>query len=222
MIKGVIFDLDGTILNTIDDLADSMNYMLSHFGYPQHSDLFYHMQAVGSGAKNYMKKCLPEAVQGDEAQLEKCLAFYKAYYNEHSSIKTKPYEGVKDMMEFLMEKDIKIAILSNKPDAPVKTLAKKWFSDVNIPFVYGEREGIPRKPEPQGPLAIADEMGLAPSEIAFVGDSDVDIKTGINAGMTSIGVLWGFRTKEQLTDAGAVLLVETAQEFVSLIKQLNS
>jgi len=222
VIKGVIFDLDGTILNTIDDLSDSMNYMLHHFGYPEHSDLFYHMQAVGSGAKNYVKNCLPEDVRADDAKVEECLAFYKAYYNAHSSIKTKPYDGVKEIMQYLSEENIQIVILSNKPDEPVKDLAKKWFSEFKIPCVYGEREGIPRKPDPKGPLAIAEEMGLSPSEIAFVGDSDVDIKTGLNAGMTSIGVLWGFRTKEQLEAAGAEHLVETKEAFISLIKQLNS
>ncbi|MBQ4517790.1 MAG: HAD family hydrolase [Clostridia bacterium] len=222
MIKGVIFDLDGTILNTIDDLSDSMNYMLRHFGFPEHSDLFYHMQAVGSGAKNYVKNCLPEDVRENEDQLEACLAFYKTYYNEHSSIKTKPYDGVAEMMQYLKDANIQIAILSNKPDEPVKELAKCWFSEFSIPCVYGERVGIPRKPDPEGPLAIAHELGLAPSEIAFVGDSDVDIKTGLNAGMTAIGVLWGFRTKEQLQEAGAEYLVDSKDEFIALIKQLNS
>lgn len=222
MIKGVIFDLDGTILNTIDDLADSMNYMLRHFGYPEHSDLFYHMQAVGSGAKNYVKNCLPENVRENEEQLEKCLAFYKTYYNEHSSIKTKPYDGVKEMMQYLTNENIQIAILSNKPDDPVKELVKHWFSDFSISCIYGEREGIPRKPDPKGPLMVVEEMELAPSEVAFVGDSDVDIKTGLNAGMTAIGVLWGFRTKEQLIEAGAQYLVETKDDFISLINTLNS
>ncbi len=221
MIKGVIFDLDGTILNTIDDLADSMNYMLRHFGYPEHSELFYHMQAVGSGAKNYVKNCLPEEIRANDEQVEKCLNFYKTYYNEHSSIKTKPYDGIAEAMQFLTDENIQIAILSNKPDEPVKVLAKQWFSEFNIPCVYGEREGIPRKPDPQGPLTVAEEMGLSPEEVAFIGDSDVDIKTGLNAGMVAIGVLWGFRTKEQLKAAGAEYLVETPEKLVSLIKQIN-
>ncbi len=221
MIKGVIFDLDGTILNTIDDLADSMNYMLTQFGYPEHSELFYHMQAVGSGAKNYVKNCLPEAIRENDEQVEKCLNFYKKYYNEHSSIKTKPYDGIPAVMQFLADAGIQIAILSNKPDEPVKILAKQWFSAFNIPCVYGERAGVPRKPDPQGPLAVAEEMGLLPSEIAFIGDSDVDIKTGINAGMIAIGVLWGFRTKEQLKAAGAEYLAETPEKLIALIKQIH-
>lgn len=218
MIKGVIFDLDGTILNTLDDLAAAMNSMLSEFGYPERRDLFYHSQALGFGARSYVKSCMPEEAAADEAKVDACLERYRVLYGAASSVLTKPYDGICELMDALRAADISINVLSNKPNAPTQALVQKWFSAYEPRCVYGERSGIPRKPDPAAPLAIAAELGLLPQEMAFVGDSEVDIKTGLAAGMLSVGVLWGYRTKEQLLENGAMHLIQTPQELMALIQ----
>lgn len=218
MIKGVIFDLDGTILNTIDDLSSAMNQMLTEFGYPVQQDLFYHKQSLGFGARSYVKSCMPTEAAADDAKVDACLERYRELYGSHASVLTKPYEGIPEMMETLCQKGIAISVLSNKPNAPTQALVKEWFSQYNPQCVYGERPGLPRKPDPTVPLAMAAELGLEPGEMAFVGDSEVDIKTGLAAGMLSIGVLWGYRTREQLLENGAELLAETPQDLVTLLQ----
>ncbi len=218
MIKAVIFDLDGTILYTLSDLANAMNEMLEVQGFPKREDLNYHRLAIGTGARNYVKKCLPETVQSDDTLVDRCLLNYKEIYGAKSAVETKPYEGILSVMEFLNEQGIAINVLSNKPDEPTKALVDLWFSDYHPAMVYGERSGIPRKPDPAAPLAIAEALGLSPDEIAFIGDSDVDIKTGVNAGMIPIGVLWGYRDRELLIESGAKLLAEKPADLITLIK----
>ncbi len=218
MIKAVIFDLDGTILYTLSDLANAMNEMLRFYGYPEEKDLNCHRLSIGTGARNYVKKCMPESQRENEEQVDRCLATYQEIYREKSSIETKPYDGIYDVMAFLNEEGIAINVLSNKPDAPTKDLAEKWFSDYNLVHVFGERSGIPRKPDPTAPLAIAEALGLPPEEIAFIGDSDVDILTGVNAGMVPIGVLWGYRDRELLEKSGAKLIAEKPVDLIKLIK----
>ena len=221
MIKGIIFDLDGTILNTIDDLADAMNRMLVSFGYPPREDLEFQKQAIGYGARNYVKTCMPESEREKDEQVDKCLATYYEDYRANSSVKTKPYADIDAVLAFLKNHQIKIGVLSNKPDGATKALAQKWFSAYDFHCVYGERENIPRKPHKGAPLSIAEEMGLVPSEIAFVGDSEVDMETGVGAGMVPIGVLWGFRTKEQLLASGAQFLAETPKDLIAIIEKQN-
>ncbi len=220
MIKAVIFDLDGTILYTLSDLANAMNKMLSEFGYHEHKDLNVHRLAIGTGARNNVKKSLPEAVQSDDTQVDKCLDAYRRIYDSASSIETKPYDGIDEVMAYLNQAGLAINVLSNKPDAPTKSLVEHWFSKYSPKFVYGERAGVKRKPEPDAPLEIANALGLLPSEVAFVGDSDVDIKTGVNAGMIPIGVLWGYRDRELLEECGAKYLASTPQELIDIFKQL--
>jgi len=220
LIKGVIFDLDGTILDTIHDLSGMMDKMLTDFGYPKRS-LEEHKRAIGYGARNYVKNALPPEAAADDAIVETCYqAFYKMY-KENTNEKTKPFDGIKELFEFLEEHQMKMAILSNKPDVATQTLTKQWFSVYNLTCAYGERAGIPRKPDAGATLAVAEEMGLAPSEIAFVGDSETDVQTALNAGMVPVGVLWGFRTREQLIEAGAEYIVNTPEELMSLLVSMN-
>lgn len=218
MIKGVIFDLDGTVLNTIEDLADAMNYMLRQFGYPEKTDIKHHKQSLGYGARRYVQSCLPEEAAADGARVDDCLRVYREFYEAHTSVKTRPFDGIAEVMQRLKELGIPCCILSNKPDISTRVLAEKWFSDYSLACAYGERNGIPRKPDPAGAVAIANELGLLPEEFAFVGDSEVDIKTAVNAGMVPVGVLWGFRTREQLEEAGARYLLEKPADLISLIK----
>ena len=218
MIKAVIFDLDGTILYTLSDLANAMNEMLETQGFPRQEDLNVHRLAIGTGARNYVKKCLPEQVRDQEDLVDRCLLTYKEIYGKKSSIETKPYDGIFDVMVFLKQSGISINVLSNKPDEPTKALVELWFSEFQPTCVFGERIDFPRKPDPAVPLAIAETLGLQPEEVAFVGDSDVDIKTGINAGMVPIGVLWGYRDRDVLVESGAKLLAETPRDLITLIK----
>jgi len=220
VIKAVIFDLDGTILYTLSDLANAMNQMLSEFGFHEHSDLNVHRLAIGTGARNYVKKCLPEEVQKDDAQVDKCLDAYRRIYDAAASIETKPYDGILDVMAFLRDNNIAINVLSNKPDAPTKALVVQWFSEYSPKYVFGERAGVARKPEPEAPLEIAKNLGLNPRDVAFIGDSDVDIKTGVNAGMIPVGVLWGYRDREVLENAGAKYLAKTPNELIEILKNL--
>ena len=220
MIKAIIFDLDGTILYTLSDLANAMNQMLTEFGFPEHFDLNIHRLAIGTGARNYVKKCMPETERENEELVDRCLDAYRRIYDAATSVETKPYDGILEVMEFLSDNHIVINVLSNKPDAPTKALVAQWFSDFSPKYVFGERAGIKRKPDPEAPLEIAKELGLSPSEIAFVGDSDVDIKTGVNAGMVPIGVLWGYRDRELLLESGAKYLAETPQKLIEILKEL--
>ncbi|MGN1058796.1 MAG: HAD family hydrolase [Clostridia bacterium] len=217
LIKGVIFDLDGTILNTLDDLAAAMNRMLAGFGYPLRTDLEYQKQALGYGARHYVKTCMPPEAAADEAKVDACLAAYVTEYQAHANAKTRPYDGITEVMAFLTAANIKINVLSNKPDEATRALVTSWFSDYPLSFVFGERPGMPRKPDPKAALAIAEQLSLLPEEMAFIGDSSVDIQTGLNAGMTPIGVLWGFRSEEQLLQGGAKLLAKTPADLISLI-----
>ena len=220
MIKAVIFDLDGTILYTLSDLANAMNKMLSEFGYPVHADFNFHRLAIGTGARNYVKKCLPETVQNDDAQVDTCLDAYRRIYDAASSVETKPYDGIGEVMAFLNQNGISINVLSNKPDAPTKALVDEWFAEYKPKFVFGERAGVKRKPDPEAPIEIAEALGVLPSEVAFIGDSDVDIKTGVNAGMVPVGVLWGYRDRELLEACGAKYLAKTPAELIEVLKQL--
>ncbi len=221
MIRGVIFDLDGTILNTIDDLSEMMDTMLTRFGYPT-IPLDAHKRAIGYGARNYVKNALPSEAAKDEQIVEKCYQVFYELYQKNPNEKTMPYRGIPEMMQFLREQGIKMAILSNKPDVATQTLAKQWFAGCGLTCVYGERAGVPRKPDAGAALAVAEEMGLSPEDIVFVGDGETDIKTAMNAGMLPVGVLWGFRTEEQLREAGGKVFVNTPEELIELVKRENN
>ncbi len=219
MIKAIIFDLDGTILDTLADLMGAMNGMLRHFGYPEHHEPQFHKLAIGTGARNYVRKSLPQEVAEDEEKLDVCLLKMREIYAAHTNDLTKPYDGIFELLETLTRDGIIINVLSNKPNIPTGELVKAWFSNYPFRYVYGEREGVPRKPDPKAPLEIANALGLSPDEVAFVGDSGVDMQTGKNAGMLPIGVLWGFRSAEELTENGAAFLAEKPMDIFNIIKQ---
>jgi len=218
LIKAVIFDLDGTILDTLGDLMGAVNGMLRHFGYPEHPDPAFHKLAIGTGMRNYVRKSLPPEVAADEEKLDLCLTKMRELYAAHTNDLTKPYPGIIKMLDALTEEGIIINVLSNKPNIPTNELVEAWFSQQPFRYVFGEREGVPRKPEPQAPLEIAEALGFLPSEMAFIGDSGVDMQTGKNAGMLPIGVLWGFRSREELSENGAAYLAETPEDILKVIK----
>ena len=207
--KAVLFDMDGTVLDTLDDLADSVNRSLREFDLPEVSR-FQVGQSLGNGAKYLIRHCLPEG--SDEALCEQVLSFYKPWYDAHCRIKTKPYDGILQLMEALRADGIHQAIISNKPDSAVQELAEAFFSGL-MDVVIGESPAVKRKPSPDTVLAAASQMGLMASDCVYIGDTEVDLETARNAGMDCIPVSWGFRTEEQLRAAGAEEIIRSPEDL---------
>lgn len=209
MYKAVIFDLDGTLLDTLDDLASAVNYALSTYSLPQRS-----REEICSFIGNGAKKLILRASEND-ARSDEILESFRLYYKEHSADTTKPYEDVLEMLSSLKEKGIKTAVLSNKPDFLTTALSKKYFGDL-IGFAQGEKEheGIPRKPAPDALFSVMETLGVAKEETVYVGDSDVDIKTAKNAGVDCISVTWGFKSKAFLEENGATHLANTTAQVL--------
>ena len=207
--KAVLFDMDGTVLDTLDDLADSVNRSLREFGLPEVSR-FQVGQSLGNGAKYLIRHCLPEG--SDEALCERVLSFYKPWYDAHCRIKTKPYDGILQLMETLRADGVSQAIISNKPDSAVQELAEAFFPGL-MDVVIGESPAVKRKPSPDTVLAAASQMGLMASDCVYIGDTEVDLETARNAGMDCIPVSWGFRTEEQLCAAGAEEIIRSPEEL---------
>ena len=207
--KAVLFDMDGTVLDTLDDLADSVNRSLREFGLPEVSR-FQVGQSLGNGAKYLIRHCLPEG--SDEALCEQVLSFYKPWYDAHCLIKTKPYDGILQLMETLRADGVSQAIISNKPDSAVQELAEAFFPGL-MDVVIGESPAVKRKPSPDTVLAASQQMGLMASDCVYIGDTEVDLETARNAGMDCIPVSWGFRTEEQLRAAGAEEIIRSPEEL---------
>lgn len=211
MKKAVIFDLDGTLLNTLDDLADSTNYALSRFGYPTRT-IEEVRQFVGNGVAKLIERAIPEGK--NNPNFEKCLAIFKENYAQNMYNKTAPYNGIIEMLSNLKSKGIKIAVVSNKFDLAVKELCKKYFEGV-IDFAAGENEaqGIKKKPAPDTVISVLNEFNFAPEDAVYVGDSDVDIMTAKNSKMPCISVTWGFRDEKFLLENGATILINAPSEI---------
>lgn len=211
MKKTVIFDLDGTLLNTLDDLADSTNYALSKFGYPTRT-IEEVRQFVGNGVAKLIERAIPEGK--NNPNFEKCLAIFKENYAQNMYNKTAPYNGIIEMLSNLKSKGIKIAVVSNKFDLAVKELCKKYFEGF-IDFAAGENEaqGIKKKPAPDTVISVLNEFNFAPEDAVYVGDSDVDIMTAKNSKMPCISVTWGFRDEKFLLENGATILINAPSEI---------
>lgn len=211
MKKAVIFDLDGTLLNTLDDLADSTNYALSKFGYPTRT-IDEVRQFVGNGVAKLIERAIPEGK--NNPNFEKCLAIFKENYAQNMYNKTAPYNGIIEMLSNLKSKGIKIAVVSNKFDLAVKELCKKYFEGF-IDFAAGENEaqGIKKKPAPDTVISVLNEFNFAPEDAVYVGDSDVDIMTAKNSKISCISVTWGFRDEKFLLKNGATILINAPSEI---------
>lgn len=211
MKKAVIFDLDGTLLNTLDDLADSTNYALSKFGYPTRT-IEEVRQFVGNGVAKLIERAIPEGK--NNPNFEKCLAIFKENYAQNMYNKTAPYNGIIEMLSNLKSRGIKIAVVSNKFDLAVKELCKKYFEGF-IDFAAGENEaqGIKKKPAPDTVISVLNEFNFAPEDAVYVGDSDVDIMTAKNSKMPCISVTWGFRDEKFLLENGATILINAPSEI---------
>jgi len=215
--KGIVFDLDGTLLNTIEDLGSSMNEVLRHYGFPEHSIDAYRLM-VGNGMMNLLKTSIPPE-ERKRIDMERAFRMFRQIYAERYMDKTVPYEGIRELVTWLAARGIKLAVNSNKRDDYTKGLMKKFF--VSIPFVriYGEQTKFPRKPDPAAALEIASAMEEAPEEILYIGDSEVDMETGRNAGMDTVGVLWGFRSRSELEANNAVYIASEPKNIRSLFDE---
>lgn len=211
----ILYDMDGTVLNTVDDLCDSMNHALELFSFPPISPS-QTASFLGNGAKRYAELACP--VGTDAATVEKVLTVYKPWYNEHCRIKTAPYEGVVEMMKRLKALGVKQAVVSNKPNSAVKPLAEKFFPGL-LELAVGESKEIRRKPAPDSVLSSAEQMNVPLEKCVYIGDSEVDIETAKNAGMDMIAVTWGFRSIEQLISAGAKNTADSAAELFEMLTQ---
>ena len=214
MIKGMIFDLDGTTIDTLNDIKESFNKALEEFGYPRKSRDEIRM-GVGRGFRMLVNAIVPEGVS--EEKKEEIAARYKNIYRENYYKTSFAYSGMNVLIKELQEQGIKLAVNSNKSDEFTTELIRRNYPDISFVAVIGAREGVPHKPDPSTALEIADMMKLDPEEIAYVGDSDIDMMTGKNAGMKTIGVLWGYRDEKILKENGADHTVKTPEEIKSYL-----
>ena len=210
MYNTYIFDLDGTLLSTLGDLAASCNYALRTNGMPERT-IDEVRQFVGNGVKKLMERAIPGGLDNDK--FDKTYADFRQHYMQHNLDTTKPYDGVMEMLEELRKRGKKVAVVSNKFYAATQELCRYFFGDL-VPVAIGEREDIRKKPAPDTVLEAMRQLGVTAERAVYIGDSDVDIDTARNSGMPCISVLWGFRDKEFLLEHGAKTLVSTPEEIL--------
>ena len=208
----VIFDLDGTLLNTIGDLAASVDYVMRSRNLPEHTDAEYR-QMVGGGIKRLVERALPEHLSKDEAYVDECVTQFRRYYVDNIDRHTVPYEGMHELLRDLQRQGVKLAVASNKFQHGTDRLVSKFFSDIDFVAIEGNREGAPLKPDPQIVTGILERTAIAKERAVMIGDSGIDIRTASAAGIDSIGVAWGFRFAEELYEAGAERVASTVDEL---------
>ena len=206
-----IFDLDGTLLDTLDDLTDSMNYMLGKHNFPLRTRNEVR-NFVGNGVRKLVERAIPTEYKADDEFIDKFYNDFSLYYNSHSDVKTSPYPGTLDMLDKLLENGFDIAIVSNKIDSAVKSLSAKFFGE-RIKSAIGEKPSVRHKPEPDMVFMAMEEMGADKENSIYIGDSEGDIQTAKNAGIPCISVRWGFKDRKFLEDSGATVIVESMEEL---------
>ena len=212
-IKTVIFDLDGTLLYSLEDLKDSVNFVMKKHGFREYT-IDEVREAIGNGVRLLMERILPKDI--DKNLFEECLSEFKENYSKNMYNKTKPYDGVLDMLKALREEGYKIAVLSNKFDSAVKELSNKYFGEL-VDLAAGQKEGVKEKPSPLGIQEIAKELDTDIEACIMVGDSEVDIQTANNAGIDCISVTWGYKNIDFLYDNGATKLVYAPEDILELL-----
>jgi haloacid dehalogenase superfamily, subfamily IA, variant 3 with third motif having DD or ED/haloacid dehalogenase superfamily, subfamily IA, variant 1 with third motif having Dx(3-4)D or Dx(3-4)E len=213
--QAIIFDLDGTLLDTLEDIADAANSVLSRFNFPQH-DLQTYKYFVGEGIGRLIQRALPQK-KFEEDFITLCVTLMRAEYSKTWTKKTHLYPQVPDILDSLTNQGIKMAILSNKPDDFTKEMVAKFLMKWQFFIVQGEKPFVPKKPDPYAALAIAENLKIPPRTFLFLGDSEVDMKTALAAGMHPVGVLWGFRTAEELIASGAKVLIKNLSDLIKII-----
>ena len=216
MIKACIFDLDGTLTDTIDSLAYSVVETLKEMGLKPITKAQC-QSFVGNGAKYLLDKALRAAGDTDADRLNEAMEIYGRIFDENCTYHVTAYRGIERMIEKLKEKEVKLAVLSNKPHRQTVKVAQEIFVGDVFDALQGQQEGIPRKPSPEGIYAILEKLGVSKEECLYVGDSEVDVATGTAAGTKTVSVAWGFRTEDQLRAAGASLIIRSPEELLGLI-----
>ena len=219
MIKAVLFDLDGTLVNSLSDLADSTNFALRQLGFPPHETEKY-KYLVGDGIPKLIERALPEGEKTEENK-SRCLELFMARYREHYFDKTDAYDGIKDLLFELKNQGLKIAVISNKAQEMAQKVVEKVFGDI-FDSVAGKREGYKTKPDPALTLAIIKELGVTPEACVLIGDSGMDMAAAVNAQVTGIGVTWGFRTETELRQNGADYIADTPAQILNIIKEIQN
>ncbi|MEJ8743659.1 HAD-IA family hydrolase [Mediterraneibacter sp. HCN-7094] len=217
MYKACIFDLDGTLTNTLDSLVYSTNETLKEMKLPQISEeqcrLF-----VGNGARVLIEKALGSSGSENLDRIEEAMQIYGRIFDANCTYHVVPYEGITEMLESMKNRGLKLAVLSNKPHKQAVHVVETIFGKETFQWIQGQIDTVPRKPDPTAVLQIAEKLGATPEETLYIGDSEVDVATGKNAQMHTIGVTWGFRGKEVLEDAGAELIVDSPEEIMNMIE----
>lgn len=216
MIKGLIFDLDGTLIDSIKDITTAVNITLDKLGYETKSEDFIRTH-TGNGFRRLIKETLPNNI--DDDIVDKITKEYAIEYGKHYMDETYSYDGISELLDILQKNNIKVAVNSNKKNEYTVNLMKKLFPNISFVATIGERENIKNKPDPTSALEIIKLMNLKINEVCYVGDSEVDMNTGINAGLKTIACLWGFRSKEELEKLNPTIMVNKPIEIYNYIKE---
>lgn len=211
----MLFDLDGTLLDTLEDLANSTNAALSQLGFPPHPiDAYRYF--VGDGVRNLILRTLPEAHR-DEATVAKAVDLMRRIYGEHWADKTRPYPGVPELLDALAERGVKVAVLSNKPDDTTKLCVARLLPRWRFDAVIGQSKSVPPKPDLAGVRAVVAQLAVPAEQFLYLGDTNTDMQTANAAGMFAVGALWGFRPADELREAGAKMLIERPADLLDLL-----
>ena len=210
-----IFDLDGTLVDSLDDLADAMNTVLESFGFPTHPTSPYR-RFVGDGIVTLVRRVVPPEVDDDDL-LQRCVEHMRKEYSRRHLIKTRPYPGVPELLAAVHGRGLKTAVLSNKPDPATRSLVAALLAGHPFDVVRGARPDVPLKPDPSAALDIAEGLSAQPGHTVYVGDTNTDMQTGVAAGMFPVGVAWGFRPADELRRNGARVILEKPLDLLDLV-----
>ena len=214
--KAVLFDLDGTLLDTLEDLADSMNAVLSSRGYPTHP-LVEYRYFVGDGVEMLVRRAVPDGLGSDRRVIKACMDQMRDEYAQRWQKKSRPYAGIPELLDGLTEKGILLTILSNKPNAFVQKIALHFFGKWRFASAQGAVPEVARKPDPAAALGISRSIGVPQASFLYLGDTNTDMETAKAAGMYPVGALWGFRPEAELREAGARFLARHPQHLLALV-----
>ena len=214
--KGCIFDLDGTLGDTRASLVHSVGLTLKEMGLPGITDKAC-ISFVGNGARYLIEKSLEASSEGSSSRIEEAMEIYGRVFDRNCTYQAEPYEGIEEMLSEMKSRGIKLSVLSNKPHEQTVKVVHAMFGEEMFMYIQGQTEGIPRKPDPEGIYRALQEMGISPGECLYVGDSEVDITTGKRAGIKTVSVSWGFRSKEELKLAEPEYIIDKAEELLKFV-----
>jgi phosphoglycolate phosphatase len=213
--SAVLFDLDGTLLDTLADIAHSANDALEELGFPTHEIGAYRL-FVGEGLRMLFRYALPAEAR-TEAIIDRCAEAFRGAYSRQWNIRTRPYDGVTQLLDALTERNVRMAVLSNKPDLFTKRCVDEYLPQYQFQMVLGHRDGIPRKPDPTAAKQIINALGVPPEQVVYLGDSAIDMKTALAVGAYPVGALWGFRSLDELRENGAQAVISRPMELLDLL-----